>query len=352
MKNKAKLLITGPIAPPAGGISIHIQRLSYFLQEEFTVDFIDEATNRKEGIFNMWSMNPFGYLRKICWANILFVHSGNKLFKQIHILAGRIFGKKVVITIHSYGKRRKQPFRVLDEMIYRLAHKIILVNADIHEKLSLPKNKCVVMHAFLPPIMEMEPGLPMNVTAWIKQAREKNQVIICANASRLNLYNNQDLYGLDMSIAATKYLLDKGINISFIYIVSALDVGADLFNNGLKQIEDEGMKDRFMLISEKLSFVRLIENADIVIRPSNTDGDALTIRESIYLGKCTIASDVVERPAGTILFKTRDVADLELKMEEEILKLRSGNNISAGNNNATEDYAAFYKNLFRTVTAI
>ena len=112
-----------------------------------------------------------------------------------------------------------------------------------------------------------------------------------------------------------------------------------------------GMKDHFMLISEKLSFVRLIENADIVIRPSNTDGDALTIRESIYLGKCTIASDVVERPAGTILFKTRDVADLELKMEEEILKLRSGSNNSACINNATEDYAVFYKNLFHTVTA-
>jgi len=73
-----------------------------------------------------------------------------------------------------------------------------------------------------------------------------------------------------------------------------------------------------LLLNENLSFVRLIEKSDIVLRPTNTDGDALTIREALYLNKTIIASDVVNRPSGTILFKSRDTNDLKMKIIESI----------------------------------
>jgi glycosyltransferase involved in cell wall biosynthesis len=61
-------------------------------------------------------------------------------------------------------------------------------------------------------------------------------------------------------------------------------------------------------------FVPVLAEADVFVRPTNTDGDANSVREALYLGVPAVASDVVERPAGTILFRTRDLDDLEAKV--------------------------------------
>ncbi len=350
MKKKLKILITGPIAPPAGGISIHIQRLTHLLKDEFNIDLIDESHVKKAGIFYMRSLNPISYIKKVLRTDILFIQGGNKLFKTIHILTGKLLSRKVIITIHGYGKRRSQPFRAIDSFFFSMANKIVLVNPDIFSKLPLPRKKCVLKHAFLPPVMKDEPELPSAVIAWLKKQRSAGKIIVCANASRLTLHNNEDLYGLDMCIETARQLIAKGEPVAFIYTVSALERGADLFNKNLQLINELGLQDHFMLISEKLSFVRLIENADIVIRPTNTDGDALTIREALYLGKPTIASDIVEKPASTILFRTRDNADLEKKLQDQITIIKNNATIPLGEPQIpVGDFKEFYTNLINTV---
>ncbi|MEO7524384.1 MAG: hypothetical protein ABIT58_09840 [Ferruginibacter sp.] len=350
MKKKLKILITGPVPPPAGGISIHIQRLTHLLENDFDIDLIDESNVKKDGIYNMRSLKIFVYLKKVAKSDILFVQSGNRLFKKIHILTGRLLAKKVIITIHGYGARRKQPFRAIDSIFFSLAHKIILVNGEIAGKVPLQAGKCIVKHAFLPPVMKDEPALPFAILNWLTKAKSKKEVIICANASRLDMHKGQDLYGLDMTIEAAGRLVKKGLPVSFVYTVSSLENCTDYFNKNLQLIADLQLQDHFMLISEKLSFVRLIENTDIVIRPTNTDGDALTVREAIFLGKASLASDVVERPAGTILFKTRDITDLENKLEEQVKKIKSGANDPLGAPGVpAENFKAFYADLMNSI---
>jgi hypothetical protein len=55
-----------------------------------------------------------------------------------------------------------------------------------------------------------------------------------------------------------------------------------------------------------------------VLRTTNTDGDAISIREALDLNKIVIASDVVKRPQGVKLFKTRDVNSLVTTIENSI----------------------------------
>ncbi len=350
MKKKLKILITGPVPPPAGGISIHIWRLKHLLEDVFEIDFIDEASSKKSGFYNFRSLNIFTYLKKIFRADVLYIHSGNRLFKKIHIITGRLFAKKIIITLHGYGPRRKMPFRAIDSMIFNLANKIILVNPDIAHKLSLPSHKCIVKHAFLPPVMKDEPELPRLISDWLDKAQAGHKMIICANASRLDMHNNQDLYGLDMCIEIMKRMIEKKLPVSFVYTVSALEGTADTFNKNLQLISELGLQDHFLLINERLSFVKLIERADIVLRPTNADGDALTVREAIFLGKNTLASDVVERPAGTLLFTTRDIADLENKLEKLV---RAGKSplvsLRADGIGANEDFHHFYTGLINNV---
>lgn len=350
MNKKLKILIAGPVPPPAGGISIHIQRLVHLLESEFDIDLIDESDQIKDSVFNMRSLNMLSYLKKVSHSNLLFVHSGNKLFKKIHILTGRLFGKKVIITLHGYGPKRKQPFRAIDNFFFGLSHKIILVNADIANRLSLPPKKCIVKHAFLPPLMMSEPALPKTVNDWLAKATSNHKVIICANASRLDMHNNQDLYGLDMSIEITNRLIKKGLPVNAIFTVSSIENCTALFNSYQQQINELKLNDHFLLINERMSFVKLIERSDIVIRPSNTDGDALTVREAIYLGKYVLASDVVQRPDGTSLFKTRDMNDMEMKLEILVNKVMAANSLPQEQSQvAQEDCGSFYADLINNI---
>jgi hypothetical protein len=194
--------------------------------------------------------------------------------------------------------------------------------------------------------MSEENPLPQNVMDRINQDRLQHKTIICANASKLTLFNSEDLYGLDITIEAAKLLLAKNIAFDIIYIVSSLEIGAEKFKAAQQMIKAANLENHFLLLHEKLSFVKLIENSDIVIRPTNTDGDALTIREALYFDKKTIASDIVERPEGTILFKTRNVCDLAEKIDEAITKIHTKELfITSKNNNET----IFYNTLFRAV---
>ena len=98
MKKKHTVLIAGPLPPPAGGISVHIQRLAHLLNNQFSVDFIDEASTVKPGYFHVKSLNLVQYIRKIAGSQVFFIHSGSRILKKIHILSGRLLGKKVIIT--------------------------------------------------------------------------------------------------------------------------------------------------------------------------------------------------------------------------------------------------------------
>ena len=164
------------------------------------------------------------------------------------------------------------------------------------------------------------------------------------------MHNKEDIYGLDMCIEAMRRLLQKNLPVCFIFIVSSVENSAAYFDKNIRLIADLKLEDHFLLINERLSFVKLIERSDVVVRPTNTDGDALTVREALYLGKKTLASDVVERPSGTVLFKTRNINDFEFHLEniarqgKAILQMTPEKQGSRD-----ENYKEFYLNLFNEV---
>jgi glycosyltransferase involved in cell wall biosynthesis len=83
-----------------------------------------------------------------------------------------------------------------------------------------------------------------------------------------------------------------------------------------------GIADRVQLVTEPLpeaaSFWR---EADVTVRATNTDGNSLAVLEALWLGVPVVASDCVERPAGSVLFRTRDASDLAHKLESVLSDL-------------------------------
>jgi glycosyltransferase involved in cell wall biosynthesis len=311
---KRKILMIGPLPPPAGGVSIHINRLSHHLKKNYLVEFIDEAKSMKDEIFNVRSFDLRSYFRLMTDADLIYIHSGSNALRMLHLLTGWLLGKKIVLTIHGYLKRKMLLPRLVDQLFYKMASKIIIVNANILERISLPAEKCIVRHAFLPPVMEDEPEIPLVVRSWISNARQHQKTVICSNAWRLDIFNNQDLYGLDLCIEVAERLVKEKLPAAFVFNVSTIDDNDSLFTKYADRIKMLGLEGSFLLINEKFSFVRLMEEADIVLRATNFDGDSLTVREALMLGKPILASDVVNRPAGTTVFENRNIADLHKKL--------------------------------------
>jgi glycosyltransferase involved in cell wall biosynthesis len=342
MKKKVILFI-GPIAPPYGGISIHIDRLSILLEKDFHSDYIDESKAIKQGYFNIRSLNMYVYLKKILTSDVLYIHSGNSLLRAFHVAVGSLMGRKTILTLHAYPFDKLKAVKLLEETIYGRATKIILVNENLYDKIQLPRNKCLVRNAFLPPVMQKEPSLPETVNNWLTKSRHDGKYILCANAWQLEIFNNEDLYGADLCIDVVKKLNDTQLKVSMVFNVASLDKFRDKYDSYQSIIDQLGLGDSFLLINEKMSFVKLIEKSDIVLRPTNTDGDALTIREALFLGKPVIASDVVNRPQGTCLFQNRNAEDLANKITDMINQI--GNPVVKSENENGEEYHSFYKQL-------
>jgi glycosyltransferase involved in cell wall biosynthesis len=337
-----KILIIGPIPPPFGGVSIHIMRLFNLLKNDFDFDFVDESRNIKLLFFNLRSLKLYIYFRKIKNAEIIYIHSGKMSLRIFHILSAKTFRKKIIVTIHSFNTNTSKIKCFFNKLLYSLADKIILVNLEINKYLMLPEKEIIIKEAFIPPNLKDEVEIPENIRDIIADKRKDGNTIICSNASRLDKFNNEDLYGLDLCIEASKRLLIRKVPFFFIYVVSSMEKNPGLFFKTKELIIKLGLAENFFLTNEPLSFIKLIEISDVVLRPTNTDGDSVTVREAIFLNKLVLASNVTKRPDGVHLFRTRDIDDFEERLVNVInlSKQSKGDDIFSSRQDDKEFYSS------------
>ena len=324
-----KVLIIGPSPDRIGGVSTHISRLTAMLSNQYVFDFVDEGRGKREGYYNIRKGNIFTYVNKIRNADVVHIHSGVFLLRFFHIVTARLlFRKYVVVSVHH--DLAVEGHLGITRALLSKCNCAILDSQNIYDSVFQQGVHCryEMMPAFLPPIEELENDLPEEIVAWIQKVRsDSSAILMCSSSSNINDYNGVDLYGNDMSIDSVR-LLNKRNNGKTFYLLMIIHRSE---NNPirLKEYQDKIAKessDKILLITKPASFVRIMKAADVVLRPTNTDGDSITIREALYYGKATVASDCAERPEGTYVFKTRDLQDycnkIELAIEEnrEIVK--------------------------------
>ncbi len=337
--SKKKILLIGPYPPPYGGVSMHIKRLKALFSGEFDIDIVDESREKKEDIFNLRSLNIFKYLYKVLKTDIVHIHSGKFFFRMLHFSAASLFFKKKIITIHGYEPGRGANIRPMDRAILNNCNKVIFVSKELADAFNV--KHYIINEAFLPPDVKSEAEIPAEVANWIEQRKKQGYKIAVANAWRLDKHEEEDLYGLDLCIMAAKKNKEIGIKAAIIFVVSD-GSGVIKTEQYKKMISEFALEDRFLVWEAPLSFIKLIIHTDIVLRPTNTDGDALTVREGLFLGKPVVASDVVIRPEGTKLFKTRDAESLAKAIAEV---LNEGQQSKTDNQRSGfTHYLEYYKN--------
>jgi glycosyltransferase involved in cell wall biosynthesis len=69
---------------------------------------------------------------------------------------------------------------------------------------------------------------------------------------------------------------------------------------------------------ENTEFYPIVKRSQLFIRPTYIDGYGVSIAEALHCKVPSIASDVCNRPEGTVLFKSRDITDLLSKVLDVI----------------------------------
>lgn len=339
-----KLLIIGPAPHNIGGVSIHIKRLVYLLKSDYEIDYVDEGHTRYDSIYNIRSLNLFKYLKLIKKADVVHIHSGVNLLRFFHILVARLFfRKKTVVTIHrdiSVENHLK-----LTRWFLSRCNCAILVNNKSYDLLYMPcKCRYMVLPAFIPPVPDEYQSLPDDVIAWINSHKLQNPQakFFVANAGELAFRNGKDVYGLDFCIDAWRVMCSKKEpnNFYLIFVIASDSTG--ILNQYQKDIDNAELNDCILLWRSGLSFVSLVRETDVVLRPTITDGDALTVREGLYLNKPVIASDVITRPVGTIMYKAGDVDDFVQKIKA----IQDGRIIHEKNDN---DWYSTYLDIYKSI---
>jgi len=298
-----KVLLIGSMPPPIGGVTIHIDRfVNLYNGEKYQVAVFDI---KKRTLFKKekYTKNIFTIFFYYITARIIHIHISNDYVKTFVAIFAKLFFKKVVYTHHNSIVKNKKVFKKM----YKFCDKVILVNDKDIDKNLIDIKKTEVVPAFLPPY-KFE-SLPVEIESELK----KYNTIISTNCYLYNLFNKKHVYGFDLIVDAFYKLSKDGkIENTLLILVDPSGTTKEFVYDLLKGLHFG--TNKVLQVTQKIDFVSLVKKSDITIRATRTDGDSLSIRESLYLNIPIIASDVTVRPEGTILFKDDDSDDLASKI--------------------------------------
>lgn len=330
----ARVLLVGGVPPPFGGVSVHVQTL----RDEW------RARGARIHVINLGSREPVhdGVIPAPGPAQLaaaLAAHAAAGYFLHVHIpghtlkgwlialgsgLARRPFGPLPLLTLHSglvpTYLAASPSARRLSLAAMAAYGRVIAVNPIIARALTrigFPAARLVVAPAFTG---AAKPGAAPEA---FREARSAfGTLLACAIAPG-------PVYGLRTLLPALKLLAQKRPSLGLVLFGSA-DSG-QVARAALAQ----GVADRVRVLGplEHAGALAAIAASDLFVRPTLTDGDALSVREALALGRPVVASAVGFRPPGTRLFCPGDPVDLAAQIEAALAEPapapRSGDGLEA-----------------------
>ncbi|MBN1472275.1 MAG: glycosyltransferase [Syntrophaceae bacterium] len=317
-----RILIVGNLPLPIGGVSIHCSRLYALLKKShYDVDFFNLAK-----FIKCKKIKKIILLFTLLYNKYTVVHiqtTDIKVNKIIFIIK-RIKKYKIYLSVHNPRLFSQPPKKVLffKKYIPNL-DLLILVSQDIldkyrNESVNLPQN-IIVKSAYLPPTIEEEQAILSTYPESLKRFLSEKNPLLIANAWKIVFMDGIDLYGLDLCVDLVSRLKSDFPNIGLIFALANSKDEKKYLNIKRAQIKTLNIDKQIYFLSNQKILWPLFKKVHIFIRPSYSDGSAVSINEALDLGCKVIASNCCKRPSDVILFQNRDLDDL-IKIVKKTLK--------------------------------
>lgn len=296
---KDSILIIGKIPPPIGGVTIHVSRLIQSLTKR----------NIKYKCVTPSIKNLPTLMKMIIELRVCHLHVSNIYLQLFLSIWSKIFRKVLITTFHGDVSRYNSFGNLIVKQSIKLANYPILLNQGSFLVARSLNKHSVLFSSFIPP--QSEDRLPEDVVDTIIGFRMKFKKIFCTSATGITFdKDGNEIYGVFGLIDFFHTEPEYGLILS--------DSSSDYIN----YVREKGIKisENILFISQPHSMYEVLKLSDGFIRNTSTDGDSIAIKESLYLGKLTLVTDVVERPKGVILFKRDDFLAMKKSFTEEAVQ--------------------------------
>lgn len=314
-----RILIVSSFPPVLGGISIGAQRLYEILTSKgydvtkFNTHFNSQRLNRVRIIkYLRYSLLPFLILLNKRYDVIHFRITG--ILPKLYISIWRfIFSRKTLFLVSIHGEIEHILRSKFGSFALKRFDRIVCVKPGDSENLPpFLKCKTVEISGFIPPVISDKTidKIPEEIRHFLNRDTFKiliNGKIICNR-------DFHDLYGLIDSIVLLEQLRKEGKNVDLILVIIDHPSNKEAKNHlkYLKEYITEKKLNEYIFWAENISMELwpIITQVNVLLRPTKSDGDALSVREALYLGVPVIASNAVPRPSGTIIYDISSQHDL------------------------------------------
>jgi len=318
-----RVLLLGPYPPPHGGVETNLVAIRRFLLKQgIPCAVINITRHRKtEGDEIYYPKNAMQLVRLLLRLryDIIHLHVGGLLSRRIlrlGLVCTFIPNKKTVFTFHSGGYPSMPQARFIGPgsfaaFVLRRFDRLIAVNREIQDffqRLGVASDRIRIIapHAFFAD-ENIDGPLPEPLASFF--ARHQPVFI---SAGQL-----EPEYDLPLQIEVLgpirKHFPTAGLVL----------LGHGSLEQELRgRIQQKPFGEHILLGGDVPHEVtmRAIARSDVMLRTTLYDGDAISLREALYLGTPVIATDNGMRPAAARLIPTSDLAALQ----EAILQTLAG----------------------------
>lgn len=288
----SKILIVGalPESSGIGGVTIFVQRLLQSLDKEgCTYDFID------------YRVSLFRVFKGILSHKVVHLNVSNPYLIFIFVLFAKLLGKRVMFTQHGDYARYTGARAWCLKQAVRWCNIPIAINAKSYDQMHALNDMTQFVPAFIPPVV----SLPLDETLLnlIEKQHAERKTICSTNASTYSVDKlGREIYGIQF---LCEFFAKRAKEVLLVSDPSGKN----------KALYGE-IYPFVHFIDYPHDFSELLKKVEISIRNTSTDGDSLSVKESLFYKTTTLCTDVVSRPDGVILFKYSDAVSLNNALEE------------------------------------
>ncbi len=324
---RSDLAIIGGLPPPYGGVSIHLKRLlphldqagiRYHVYDTSGESVPGEKATRVGRNGGLWFAK---YL--LCGREpVVYLHTSQWGIWAATWWLSRVRGKSVIITVHTDSLRRLwgsrgRLARWSVVRAFRAAKAIVAVNTHIRDFLNEVAGvgtRTVVVPAFVPPLVDAEDEKAIAPT--VRDFCRTHHPLILANGAPIVYQDGRDLYGIDMTIELADRLRERWPKIGVVWYVLKFPGWSPSYLERMSaEVGRRGLGAHWLFAEPTGEMYPVFRDSQVFVRPTCSDGDAVSIREALHFGVPTVASDAAPRPEGTIVFRSRDTGDFKTKVE-------------------------------------
>jgi glycogen synthase len=300
------VLLFGPVPPPMGGVQAHMMALrEHLLAHGHRVSVINITRYRKaagNGIYYPASAAALLALALKLQPDIMHVHLGGHLSRRdlaLCLALSAIPGPSLFFTFHSGGypgsEAGKRASRAsVAGMVLRRLDGLIGVNAEIvdvfHRYGVQPSRTALIEPHSISDASLSHPAESMPPA--LREFAERHHPFLLAVGGLEPEYSNELL--VDTMPAIRRRHPEAGL---------AIVGGGSLAASIRERIAASPVRDHILLCGDvpHAGTMAAIARADLMLRPTQYDGDSVSVREALAMGTRVLASRTAMRPPGVML---------------------------------------------------